>query len=85
MKITNVAQKFYETRTSDLALAAAIFLFLPLKSVDRNDPRRAIFIFEDTPQLQQLLTDFWNKQLKVEPRAYFESIKALKTRLYEPD
>ena len=72
-------------RTSDLACAAAISLFVQLDSIDKTDRRRAFFIFERNDELDGLLESFRKGALQVEPRAYFDQIKALKTRLYEID
>ena len=72
-------------RTSDLACAAAVSLFVQLDSIDKTDRRRAFFIFERNSELDGLLEAFWKGTLQVEPRAYFDQIKALKTRLYEID
>ncbi|MBU6427098.1 hypothetical protein KGQ27_02550 [Patescibacteria group bacterium] len=72
-------------RTSDLACAAAISLFVRLDNIDKTDRRRAFFIFERNSELDGLLESFWKGTLTVEPRAYFDQIKALKTRLYEID
>jgi hypothetical protein len=72
-------------RTSDLACAAAVSLFVQLDSIDKTDRRRAFFIFERNDELDGLLESFRKGALQVEPRAYFDQIKALKTRLYEID
>lgn len=76
-------EDFYQT--ADLACAAALSLFLPLESLDKTNPRRAYFVFKKSRELDELLEAFWNRTLTVEPRAYFDQLKALKTRLYEPD
>ncbi len=72
---------FYQT--TDLACATVLSLFFPLESVDKADPRRAHFIFKRSPKLEQLIEQYRKQELKVEPRAYFDQLKALKTRLYE--
>ncbi len=74
---------FYQT--TDLACAAALSLFLQIEAIDRTNPRRAYFVFRKSKELDELLEAFWNRELKVESRAYFDQLKALKTRLYEPD
>ena len=71
-------------QTSDLACAAALSLFFPIESVDKADPRRAYFLFERSVKLDTVLAKYQKQELRVEPRAYFDQIKALKTRLYEP-
>jgi hypothetical protein len=69
--------------TSDLALATAISIWLPLKEVDRSqDLHRAFFIFDRTEKLNDIVDKYWKKELLVEPRQYFDQLKALKGRLY---
>ena len=81
MKITrNINQEY---RTSDLACAAALSLFLPVLNLDKTDSRRTQFIFERTKKLEEIIEQFRMQELMVEPRAYFDQIRALKTRLYE--
>lgn len=77
------AKDFYQT--TDLACAAALSLFLPIEAIDKTNPRLAYFTFRKSEELDRLIEAFWSRQLKVEPRAYFDQLKALKTRLYEPD
>jgi hypothetical protein len=79
----NMTMNKHMYHTSDLACAAAISLYVPLENVDRSDPRRAQFIFARTSRLEDIVSEFQKRQLSVEPRAYFDQIKALKTRLYE--
>lgn len=70
-------------QTSDLACAAALSLFVPLLNIDKTDPKRAYFLFAKTITFKTLLDEYRSQTLSVEPRAYFDQIKALKTRLYE--
>lgn len=86
MKITKENPKYVDLyRTADLALAAAISLFIPLEAVDRTDERRAYFLFPKTQELDRIIEAFWRKELKVEPGAYFDELRAVKTRLYARD
>ena len=77
------SKDFYQT--TDLACAAAVSPFLPVEAIDKTNPRRAYFVFRKSEELDRLLEAFWNRELKVESRAYFDQLKALKTRLYETD
>jgi len=72
-------------KSSDLALAAVLFLFFPLEDIDKQNPRKALFLFEkDTDgRLDETVTDYWRGELKVEPRRYFEALRQIKARLYE--
>ena len=80
MGITN-QENIYQT--SDLACAAALSVFFHIESIDKADPRRAYFIFDRTLSFEVVLGKYQKQELRVEPRAYFDQIKALKTRLYE--
>jgi len=71
---------FYST--SDLSLAVTISLWFPIETIDRTNPRKAIFLFKRDEQLDELLESYWRRELKVEPQAYFNQLKAVKARLY---
>ena len=69
--------------TFDLALAATICLWFPLEIVDKSqDSHKVLFIFRNSKELAELINKYWKKELLVEPRQYFDQIKALKTRIY---
>ena len=68
--------------SSDLAIVAAISLYFPIIEVDKTNPRKAEFIFERNLKLESLLDKYWKKELLIEPRAYFDQLKAIKARLY---
>jgi hypothetical protein len=68
--------------TSDLALATAISLWYPLDAIDKTNPRKATFLFKKDEKFDELLESYWRRELKVEPQAYFNELKAIKTRLY---
>ena len=69
-------------KTADLSLASAIFLFHPLESIDRQNPRKSQFVFKRNTKLDELVEGFWRGELKVEPQAYFGSLRNIKARLY---
>lgn len=68
--------------TADLALAAAIYLFYPLEVIDRENPRKATFMFKHDNRLDTLIEKYWRGELKVDPQAYFNALRIIKTRLY---
>jgi len=70
-------------RTVDLSLASTIFMFYPLEDVDKQNPRRAEFMFKRTQELDELIENFWRGELKIDPRAYFDALRAIKARLYD--
>lgn len=74
-------EKLY--RSSDLPLSATLNLFTPLWGVEKPDSHgRAHFVFKRTTGLDALIEGFWNGSLHVPPQAYFQSLKAIKARLY---
>ena len=83
MNMNNKTVKDYY-QTSDLACAAVLSLSFPIELVDRSDPRRACFMFNRTENLDEFLKQYLRGELRVEPRAFFNAIKTIKIRLYEP-
>lgn len=69
-------------RTADLALATAISLFYSLEAIDRQNPRKAQFLFKRNIELDELIESYWRGELKVEPQAYFNALRIIKARLY---
>lgn len=69
--------------TNDLALAATLHcLGFPLLKVTKDRPR-ADFLFDQNAQLIETVTKYWAGKLVVEPKNYFQTIKDIKTRLYD--
>ena len=69
-------------KTTDLALATAISLFYPMKTIDRQNPYKAQFTFKQCTKLDKLIEDYWRGELKVEPQTYFNALRVIKARLY---
>ncbi|MFC1649334.1 DUF5659 domain-containing protein [Patescibacteria group bacterium] len=68
--------------TSDLSLCGYISISIPLHDLIFSNPRKATFIFKRNKKFEQLLKSYFRREALVEPRQYFDSIKALKARLY---
>lgn len=69
--------------TSDLALAAALIeQGYNLSHVDTSNPRAA-FIFVSSPELDISVARYWQEKLTVNPKSYFDTIRHLKSRIYE--
>lgn len=69
-------------RCTDLALASALVLTFPIIEIDVTHYRKAVFVFNNSPNLQKTIKNFWDNTLKVSPLEYFNVIKNLKTRIY---
>jgi len=67
---------------SDLTLATVISLSFPILALDRSNSPRVSFIFNRTPALDEMVAQFWRKEITIEPQALANQIKNLKTRIY---
>ncbi|QQG47316.1 MAG: hypothetical protein HY044_04285 [Candidatus Woesebacteria bacterium] len=74
-------EKYYTT--SDLALAVTLSLYLPIETINKIDLHKSLFIFKRDSELDKLITNYWQKKIRVEPQTYFQQIRTVKSRLYE--
>lgn len=80
-KFQNINDEHFAT--SDLALAAALVSKdFQLEFLDKTNPHKVEFLFGRTDEIEKTASLFWNDQLLVNPRTYFDNIKLLKNRLY---
>ena len=54
-----------------------------LLHVSKKNPKRAFFNFEESQLRKQLTNDFWNEKALVEPRAFYNAQRELKSFLYD--
>ena len=83
--ITVTTKEIDAYRTPDLALAAVILLSFSLEGIDRQNPRKAQFLFKQSKELELLVEDYWRGEVKVEPQAYFGALRTIKARLYNEE
>lgn len=69
-------------QTSDISLATVISLSYPLTEIQPQSNNKSLFVFKRIKELEKLVEDYWSGNLKVEPKAYFNQLKTIKTRLY---
>jgi len=70
-------------RSSDFYLVA--FLFAKgavLVGIDKTNPKRAIFAFEKSAEMEQEADDYLNNRASVNPKVFMYAIKELKQKLY---
>lgn len=77
----NKINKLY--KTSSLPVACVLSMSFSIYDIDKTDPKRALFVFEESPELDNTIEAYWNGSLKVDPQAYFNQLKVLKARLYD--
>lgn len=69
--------------TFDLGLASALVSKgFPLKSLENTKGGKTRFIFLGTPDIENAAGEYWNNNLKVCARTFFENQKMLKNRIY---
>lgn len=66
----------------DLPLVAYISMWYPIEAIDKSSPR-VEFIFKRNDKMDDLVQSFWKREVRIEPLAYFNQIKVIKSRLYE--
>jgi len=69
-------------QTSDLAQATTLSFYFPIKSVDKTNPKRVVFVFKRDKDLDNHIEAYWRGELKVEPQQFFNQLKTIKTRIY---
>lgn len=68
--------------TSDLALATTISLQFPIQDIDRSNPRKAVFVFLRSHELEDLVEGYFRNELKISPQTFFNQLRDIKSRLY---
>ena len=70
-------------RITDLLTCSVLIYFgYELKEIDKSDPRRCVFVMVSNEKTNQILDDFHNGKIKVEPKKLFFIQKDLKGRIY---
>ena len=68
---------------SDLGLAASLTASgFVVARVDKQNPRRVLFVFDQSPELSRCIDRFWKGQLLLSATVLLENIRQLKTRIY---
>lgn len=70
-------------QTSDLSLATTLSLWCPIEDIDRSNPRKALFIFRKTSELEKLVDQYFRNEIKISPQTYFNQLRVVKARLYD--
>lgn len=71
----------YETTDFNTA-AILIYSGIQLEDIDKSDVKRAKFIFKNIGGLKEVLDEYWEKKLLIEPIKFSMIQKEIKSRLY---
>lgn len=73
----------YVWTTYDLGVSSALLCAgFELLSLDKENPRKCLFVFKRTDSIDGCANKYFMDQLDVRARSFFDSIKALKNKLY---
>lgn len=57
---------------------------IPILRLEKENNKFVTFVFDSPPSIcEQILSDFWDRKLQIEPRRFIENINELKTRIHE--
>jgi len=80
MKMLKIDNHF---ATCDVYLASSLAaLGHQLITIDKEQPTRCRFVFENSTTLQESVDAFWRKRLALEPQTLFSSMRSLKWQLH---
>ena len=70
-------------KTFDLALAAALVTAgYSIEEIEKKPYGKASFVFVRSDKLDAVVNHYWADKLQLNPKAYFDVLKHLKTRIY---
>lgn len=70
-------------RSSDFYLCCYLFAKgAVIAGLDKTNPKRAVFSFETSSELEQLVEDYWQNKAVVNPAVFVYAIKELKQQLH---
>jgi len=73
--------KYY--KTSYLVLAVCLSIDFPIEIIDKSDPKEVVFYFSHSPDLDNLVEDFWRGKKSYEPIAFETQRRNLLRRINE--
>ena len=69
--------------TYDLGLATVLVtLDYKLIKLDKTNPKKIRFVFEEDAKIQKVMIDYWNDKIKLPALTLFNNQKMLKNRIY---
>lgn len=69
--------------THDLGVSTALLCAsFELLSVDKENPKKALFIFRKEDDIEETANSYFADKLEVRARSFFDHLKSLKNRLY---
>lgn len=69
--------------TYDIGVSTALLCAgFELLTVEKDDPRKALFVFQKEDGIEEVSDKYFSDRLEVKARSFFDHLKALKNMLY---
>ena len=79
----NINENVATQKTSDFNVCTVLLYFKhQLIGIDREEPRRCIFILSQERNTNEIIEQFFNGELSVDPKRFIATQKELKSRIY---
>lgn len=79
----SINEKRVRQETSDFNVCVVLLYFdHQLIEIDRRDPRRCMFIISWSEKADEVIEQFFNGELLVDPKRFIAIQKELKSRIY---
>ncbi|NMC51524.1 hypothetical protein GYA54_02210 [Candidatus Kuenenbacteria bacterium] len=70
-------------RHQDICLIATLCSYgYAVDAIDKQNPKKVVFIVKRDEKIDEITQQYWTNELLVEPKAFFNYLKELKTRIY---
>ena len=71
---------------SDLCVASVLMtLGYKLLKTDKANPKKVVFVFESDEDIQKVINDYWNDEIKLPAQTLLNNQKLLKNRIWSTD
>ena len=86
MELLNKMEMKNNYETSDFYCASALIASgFSIQSIDKTNPKRSIFQFKNSEDLQKIVSLFWLRRLNVNVNSVFEAQRYLKSLIFNEE
>lgn len=71
---------FYSTK--DLGLATTLSLTFPIEKLNKENPKKVFFIFNNTKEVQEIAEKYFIGGTRVDPHKFMDQLRSLKSAIY---
>jgi len=72
-----------EYESNDLCLITTLhYMSVPILRINAKNPKKVIFVFENSEALAKILSEYFRSNLLVDPVKFFQTLKIVKSSIY---